>query len=73
MSNLEIGETATIESVDPSGVLAIRLLEMGLVPGTHVMLIKRAPLGDPLEFQVRGYHISLRATEAACVRVGGAP
>ena len=48
--------------------LTLRLLEMGFVPGTVVTLIKRAPFGDPLEFQVRGCHVSLRAAEARCVR-----
>jgi Fe2+ transport system protein FeoA len=47
----------------------LRLLEMGFVPGTAVQLIKRAPFGDPLEFQVRGCHVSLRAAEAAQIAV----
>jgi ferrous iron transport protein A len=42
---------------------------MGFVPGTVVRVIKRAPFGDPLELQVRGGHISLRAAEAARVEV----
>jgi len=46
----------------------LRLLEMGFVPGTMVTLVKRAPFGDPLEFQVRGCHVSLRAAEAGCIR-----
>ena len=46
----------------------LRLLEMGFVPGTLVTMVKRAPLGDPLEFQVRGCHVSLRMAEAGCVR-----
>jgi len=45
----------------------LRLLEMGFVPGTVVALVKVAPFGDPLEFQVRGCHISLRAAEARCI------
>ncbi len=51
-----------------AGGLTLRLLEMGFVPGTVVTLVKRAPFGDPLEFQVRGCHVSLRAAEAGCVR-----
>ena len=51
-----------------AGGLTLRLLEMGFVPGTVVTLVTRAPFGDPLEFQVRGCHVSLRAAEAGCVR-----
>ena len=47
----------------------IRLAEMGFVVGTPVRLIKVAPLGDPLQFSLRGYHISLRRAEAARVRI----
>jgi len=49
--------------------MAVRLLEMGLTPGTMIQLVKRAPLGDPLEVRVRGCHVSLRTAEAAHVRV----
>ena len=52
--------------------VALRLLEMGLTPGTAVRLIGRAPLGDPLEFELRGYRLSLRRTEAARVAVESA-
>jgi ferrous iron transport protein A len=52
-----------------AGGLMLRLLEMGFVPGTPVTLVKRAPFGDPLEFQVRGCHVSLRAAEAAQIAV----
>ena len=43
---------------------SVRLLEMGLTPGTEVALIGRAPLGDPLELELRGYRLSLRRLEA---------
>ena len=49
--------------------LTLRLLEMGLVPGTDVVVIKRAPLGDPIELRLRGFHLSLRRVEAARVEV----
>ena len=55
--------------VEGGGALAIRLMEMGLTPGTRVVLIKRAPLGDPLEIRVRDYHVSLRKRDAARVSV----
>ena len=66
---LDVGEGATVVDVEAGGAMAIRLLEMGFVPGTWVKLLKTAPTGDPLQLQLRGYHISLRRAEAARVRV----
>lgn len=71
LSQLAVGEAARIVAVEGGGSMAIRLLEMGLTPGTKVELVKRAPMGDPLEVQVRGYHVSLRRDEARRVRVEG--
>jgi Fe2+ transport system protein FeoA len=68
LAQLEVGQSAAVLGVDGTGATAVRLLEMGLVPGTHVKLVKRAPMGDPLQFQLRGYHLSLRRLEAASVR-----
>ena len=72
LDELSIGQAARVAGVDGGGSMAIRLLEMGLVPGTRVRLIKRAPLGDPIEVQVRGYHVSLRRAEARRVRLEAA-
>lgn len=66
---LGLGRKAEVVGVEGPGGMAIRLLEMGFVPGTRVELVKVAPLGDPLELRVRGYHLSLRRAEAAYVRV----
>ena len=46
-----------------------RVLEMGVLPGTRVEVVRLAPLGDPMEVRVRGYHLSLRLSEAAAVTV----
>ncbi|MXW64078.1 MAG: ferrous iron transport protein A [Bacteroidetes bacterium SB0662_bin_6] len=46
-----------------------RLLEMGLLSGTRVEVIRYAPLGDPIDLKVRGYHLSIRKHEAAMIRV----
>jgi ferrous iron transport protein A len=69
LSELGVGRTATVAAVDGDGAVVVRLLEMGFVPGTPVHLVKVAPLGDPLQFRVRGYHISLRRAEAARIRI----
>jgi len=48
-----------------------RLMEMGLTPGAEVQIIRFAPLGDPIEIEVRGYRLSLRKREAEGIQVGG--
>jgi ferrous iron transport protein A len=67
------GSTAVVEGVGggPGGASAIeqRLRDLGLVPGTTVRVLRRAPLGDPTEYELRGYRLCLRRTEAARVRV----
>lgn len=65
LADLQLGARARVTAVDGAGALTLRLLEMGFVPGTAGVLVKRAPFGDPLEFQVRGGHVSLRRAEAA--------
>jgi len=69
LAELEVGQRAVVEDVTGEGRMMLRLLEMGFVPGVTVALIKRAPLGDPLELRLRGYHVSLRRAEAASIRV----
>jgi len=69
LDQLDLRERARVRGVDGRGAMSVRLLEMGFVPGAEVTLIKRAPLGDPLELRLRGYHVSLRRAEARLVRV----
>lgn len=69
MSTLSLREQAQVVTVHGGGGLRLRLLEMGFVPGTPVTLVKKAPFGDPLEFCVRGSHLSLRTAEAALIEV----
>ena len=64
---LTVGATARIADVGGADATSLRLLEMGLTPGATVRLIGRAPLGDPLELEVRGYRLSIRRAEAARV------
>ncbi len=61
------GATATVTGY--RGDLPARLLEMGLVPGTTVEVVRLAPLGDPMELKVRGFLLSVRKAEAAHVEV----
>lgn len=66
---LPSGKHARVLSVAGTGPTARRLLEMGVVPGAHVRMIKSAPLGDPLEVRIRGYHLAVRRAEAQTITV----
>lgn len=69
LANLPIGARARVIAVNGSDPIARRLMEMGVVPGAPVRVIKAAPLGDPLEVRVRGYNLALRRTEAQTISV----
>lgn len=69
LAQVTTGQTARVATVEGTDALAMRLLEMGLTPGCDVRYIGRAPLGDPLEFEVRGYRLSLRKSEASRIHV----
>ena len=69
LSDLREGQTARIVHVGGEGPVRRRLLEMGLLKGTDVYVEKYAPLKDPLELIVKGYHVSLRVEEAAQISV----
>ena len=69
LDELEVGRPAKVRAVTGRGRMTVRLLEMGFVPGVEVALIKRAPLGDPLELRLRGFHVSLRRAEARAVEI----
>ncbi len=65
----QVGDQVRIVEVHGDDGVAIRLMEMGLTEDEEIELVGFAPLGDPIEFSVRGYRISLRETEAARVEV----
>jgi ferrous iron transport protein A len=69
LADLPFGHAATIVSIDCDRRMSRRLMEMGLLPGTRVRMVRVAPLGDPLELRVRGYSLSLRRAEAAKITV----
>lgn len=62
-----VGEQVLVAKVAGEGPLRQRILDMGLTKGTTIRIRKVAPLGDPLEICVRGYTLSLRKAEAACI------
>jgi ferrous iron transport protein A len=67
LCDLAIGQRAQVATVEGSDGVSVRLLEMGLVPGIEIAVIGAAPLGDPLELELRGYRLSVRRSEAARV------
>lgn len=67
LNEFSVGERGVIKTVSGEGKLRRRLFDMGVTPGAEVFLRKKAPLGDPLEVTIRGYELTLRKTEAACV------
>lgn len=69
MSELEIGKDANVVAVHGQTAVSKRLMEMGVVPGVAVKVIKSAPFGDPIEVRVRGYKLAVRRNEAQAVEV----
>jgi Fe2+ transport system protein FeoA len=69
LSDLKVGESATVTAVNGEGAIRRRLFDMGVTPGADVYFRKKAPLGDPIEISIRGYELTLRKAEAAFVEV----
>jgi ferrous iron transport protein A len=69
LDELRPGESSVIVSIDGEPRTARRLMELGLVPGTTVEVVRRAPMGDPVELRVRRTHLSIRRSEAERVHV----
>lgn len=69
LSELEPGQEATVLEVKAHGPIRRRLLEMGFIRGAQLKVEKLAPLGDPMELVIKGYHLSLRREEGACILV----
>lgn len=69
LDRLPVGASGVISAVGGEGALRKRLLDMGLTPRTRVLVQKMAPLGDPMELLVRGYVLTLRARDAACIEI----
>ncbi len=67
LSEFTVGERGVVKNVTGEKRIRRRLFDMGITPGAEVFLRKKAPLGDPLEITIRGYELTLRKTEAACV------
>jgi Fe2+ transport system protein FeoA len=69
LTNLPKGHDARVKSVAGDSAITRRLLEMGVVPGADVSVVKTAPFGDPIEVRVRGYNLAMRRNEAETIEV----
>ena len=69
LRELKPGQQGRVTSVGTSGSMKRRIMDMGVTPGVEIKVIKVAPLGDPIEVNVRGYELSLRKDEAAQILV----
>ena len=69
LSELKTGESAVIQNVGGQGELRQHFLDMGIIPGAEVTLVKFAPMGDPMELQIHGYELTLRLEEAEKIQI----
>ena len=67
--DLPVGAQGRVIKVTGDDEVSLRLLEMGLTPGVSLAVLGTAPLGDPLEIELRGYRLSVRRTEAARIEI----
>lgn len=66
---LKKGVTAFVKALACTGAVRRRLIDMGITPGAQIRMLKKAPFGDPIEFEIRGYALSLRKREAALILI----
>ena len=69
LDEIKPDQECEIVDITSEGIMGQRLLDMGFIPGTRIKVVRNAPLVDPVEFELKGYHISLRHSEAKQVEV----
>ena len=69
LNEVEVGSTVTVKKIEGDGAYKRRIMDMGITKGVELYIRKVAPLGDPVEITIRGYELSLRKHDAACVEV----
>jgi ferrous iron transport protein A len=69
LDQLEAGQRATVRHIRAHGPFRRRVMDMGLVIGVEIEMVKAAPLGDPVEYKLLGYHLSLRRADARAIEV----
>ena len=69
LNEVPVGEVCTVVNLNGTGALKRRIMDMGITKGTEIQVVKIAPLGDPMELNLRGYDLSVRKNEAASIEV----
>ncbi len=69
LTDVPMGKDARVITVNGNSSVTRRLMEMGVIPGVNVQVVKTAPFGDPIEIRVRGYSLAMRRNEAAAIEV----
>ena len=69
LKDLKPGQNGIVASISPTGSMKRRIMDMGITPGVEIRVVKVAPLGDPVEVNVRGYELSLRGEEARSIEM----
>jgi ferrous iron transport protein A len=69
LSQLEPGQRAVIVTVTGKGAARRRMIDMGMTRGSQIQVIRKAPMGDPIDFKIKGYHLSLRKSDAELIMV----
>ena len=69
LSDMQVGDSGIVEALQGRGNIQHRLVDMGVVKGTRITVVKKAPLGDPIEVKVKGCALALRMNEAAMISV----
>ncbi len=69
LNELKIGESGRIDTVGGAGALRQHFLDMGVIPGAEITLVKLAPMGDPMELRIHGYELTLRLDDAEKISI----
>lgn len=69
LDKLTSGQTAKVKKVGGKGAVRRRLMDMGMIKGTEIIMVKASPMGDPVEYKMRGYSLSLRKSEAEMIQI----
>lgn len=69
LSDLNINQKAVIEKCCAGGALKQKLFDMGFIPGAEVLMVRNAPLRDPIEIEIQNFFLSVRRSEASCIKV----
>ena len=69
LNEVPVGKVCTVVKLNGTGALKRRIMDMGITKGTEIRVVKIAPLGDPMELNLRGYDLSVRKNEAASIEV----